>query len=199
MLVTGMLKLREEADHLDQISETLPSRKDYERNLTVARAALARLKWVFNKPLGVDLLTMEINDAAKLWRHPDSRRVQRFPIKRIFDLLPTVKARLDAVTYDDIRTRGWPVDLIELRRNKELTLAYCALDLANRVGLLPGPFVLTSEIKDPPSGVMLDVVTRILSFAERKRLDIGTVRKRFHSKTQMESVGQSLPATFRRK
>jgi hypothetical protein len=199
MLVDGMLKLRDQADHLDRMSnpETLPSRKEYERNLTVARAALARLTRVFNRPLGRDLISMEIKDVAQSAHYPDGRPVQRFPVKRFLDLLPMVKARFDAVTNDDIRTRGWPIDPIELRRDKDFTLAYCALDLANGVGLLPGAFRRTSEIEDPPRGKTLDVVARILSFAEREWLDIDTVRKRFPSKKQMESVGHTLPETFR--
>jgi hypothetical protein len=134
---------------------------------------------VFKTPLGRDLLSIEIRDATKSSRHPDGHPVQRFPIKRFIDILPVVKARLDAVTDDDIRTRAGLQDLIELRRDKEFTFAYCALDLANEAGLVPGPFVPTSEIKDPPSGLALDVVSRILSFAEGTLLDIHTVRRRF--------------------
>jgi hypothetical protein len=181
MLVDGMLKLRAQADHLARMAkpETLPSRKQYERNLTVARAALARLTWVFNTQLGRDLIFNEIN-AAELSHDPQGRPVHRFPVKRFLDFLPIVKARVDAVTYDDSE---WIADLIELRRGNGFTLAYCALDLANAVGLLPGVFRHTSEIEDPPSGKTLDAIARILSFVERRRLDIDTVRKRFPPKT----------------
>jgi hypothetical protein len=190
LLVEGMCKLRDQEDHLDRISKTLPSHKEYQRKLTVARSAVATLIRVFNTPLGADLLSMEIRDTPKSSHHPDGRPVQRFPVKRFLDLLPVIKARLDAATR--------PVALIALRRDKAFTLAYCALDLANEVGCVRGAFKPTSEIEDPPSGEALEVVARILSFVERKWLDIDTVRKRFPPKKQIERVGQTLPATFRR-
>jgi hypothetical protein len=189
-LVEGMRKLRNQADYYARMSNPLLTRKQYERDLTVARAALTRLSRVFNTPLGLDLLSMEFKDAPKSPQYLDGRPVQRYPIKRFLDLLPLVKGRLDAVTCDDIRT--W-----EPRRDKEFVLAYGALELANQAGFLPGPFVPTGEIEDPPSGAALDVVARILSFAERKRIGIDTVRKRFPSKKQTDSVGQTLPGTFR--
>jgi hypothetical protein len=167
MLIRGMSEIRAEVLSYEDLAKFSPNLKDRMRALDLTRTALTNLTKAFATPFRNDLI--EVMDETKAPPRRIPRRAKKRRSVLFLELLPEVKAHIDAMDRASVQKR-WN-DGSDRRSVNLECLEYetdAVLDLVQKAG-----FAL-----DKPDGQTLDLIRRIFSYTGGKTVGISMVRKR---------------------
>jgi hypothetical protein len=153
ILEPGMERLRKDFAGFNDLADAAMNMTARRNALNVARSALARLTQALYL---LDAIDHDDNPAHQL--------------EQFRALMPAVKAYFDAMTDDDLRRRWMSHSRARFQQNRLRYITAAALDLAAEAGLAV----------DPPDARTTEVVSWILSYAEREPFDGDRVRKRIN-------------------
>jgi hypothetical protein len=161
MLIRGMLEIRAEVLSYKDLAKSSPNLKERMRALNLARTALANLTKAFATPFR--------NDLIEAMDETPSRRTKKRRSVLLLELLPEVKAHIDAMDGASIQERwndGSDRRSVNLERLDYETGA--VFSLVQKAG-----FAL-----DEPCKQTLELIRRIFSYTGGETVGISMVRKR---------------------